>query len=396
MACAILGRIKALQLAAGGRAGTLRSGRCRLVHSASFDAALSSFELQLRQESKPLQVPALVLRDLCQCEVCWDPESHQRQSARVPTGEFAKVASVSTSAAGLQVQWADGHASCFSTSVLQRFLQKEDDLSRPHFWDRASLPEPPQVTYAELTDASGVQALTRELCVHGICVVRSAPATAETAEAVGELLGAKRATSMFGTVWDLRVGELDNDSAYGLEEIEHHTDGCYLQQRPPLQLFHCIQPSAPGTGVSSLIDGFAVAHELRRLDEMAYDMLTKHPVSYQFQDERHDIVAEHPVLQLDLCGDLVAVHWNNYDRAALPRDPAHVTAMRLWDSLIQEERWHLDIQLQRGDMLIIDNLRLLHARKGRLVPGSPRHFVGFYLDMPIRTPRALPRDAASW
>eukprot|EP00443_Scrippsiella_acuminata_P021257 CAMPEP_0115256070 /NCGR_PEP_ID=MMETSP0270-20121206/46052_1 /TAXON_ID=71861 /ORGANISM="Scrippsiella trochoidea, Strain CCMP3099" /LENGTH=764 /DNA_ID=CAMNT_0002671703 /DNA_START=49 /DNA_END=2343 /DNA_ORIENTATION=- len=391
MACTSLRRVVARAATAGGKAATLHSGRCRLVHSASFNADLGSFELRLHQEAKPLQAPALVLRDLCQCETCWDPHSHQRKSARVPTEESPRVNTISTSPVGMQVLWADGHASRYETSFLQRFLQQESNLPRPRLWNRTSLPQPPQVPYAELVEASGVQSLAHQLHVHGICVLRDAPTTADTAETVGDLLGAKRATSMFGTVWDLRVGELDNDSAYSLEEIEHHTDGCYLPQRPPLQLFHCIQPGAEGTGVSSLIDGFAVAQELRRRDKTAYEALTKHLISYQFRDERHDISAEHPVLQLNLRGELVAVHWNNYDRATLPSDPSLLKAMQLWDSLLQDESWHLDVPLQRGDMLIIDNLRLLHARKGRLRPGTPRHFYGFYLDAPLRTPRALPR-----
>lgn len=314
----------------------------------------------------------------------------------MPVGQPPGVDSISALDAGLQVVWSDGHVSSYSTSELRRLLRRHgSELPEPISWDRDTLPAPPEVQFAALADASGTQTFAKQIHTYGFAVLRGVPLTTAASDAVGELLGAKWTTSMYGTNWEVKIEarSVGQDSAYGTDELMHHTDGNYLPHRAPMQLFHCFQPGAPGTGVSSIIDGFALAYELRRRSEKAYDVLTKQTLSYQYQDSKHDISAEHPVLQLNSRGDLVAVNWNNHDRATMPTDPDLIEAMRLWDTLLQEERWHLDFALQTGDLLVFDNLRLMHARKGPLDPGSPRHFVGFYLDNgvagAIHKPRAL-------
>ena len=80
--------------------------------------------------------------------------------------------------------------------------------------------------------------------------------------------------------------------------------------------------------------------------KQVFDQLQK-PVAYNFRDSEHLIHQQHPVVVVAKNGELTTVSWNNYDRAALPTDMAQREALRVWDDMLKDERWHVDFQLQR-------------------------------------------------
>jgi gamma-butyrobetaine dioxygenase len=353
---------------------------CQSVH---YDKATATFHLHFRENASPVSVPSWVMRDLCMCSECWNPVSNQRDLPHMLKGPPPMAESVTKLPGELRVTWSDGHLSEYKLPTLRRLLRQEK-LPEEKLWDSNLKQQPPAMQYNHLFEPEGVRELATQVLTHGFCVVRGVPLEKTVADDIGHLIGHKRPTSMYGPDFMLTVEPPDsnmNDSSLSDIEILHHTDGCYLQQPPSLQVLLCFDPGRQGTGVSSLIDGFAIADEIRLLSPSAFKVLAERPVEYHFQDDRHQLLAEHQVIQVDAAGKVVCVNWNNYDRAALPSDPEHYEAMQLWDQMVQDEaRWHVDFQLQKGEMLIFDNRRLLHARKGRLGENSTRALYSFYLD----------------
>lgn len=318
---------------------------------------------------------ATVLRDLCQCPQCWNGQTQQRHGAFFYPESAA--ASVSRAAEALHIQWSDGHRSEFSSEVLRHFLEPPEPLPPKELW--TSSVKFVTLAYDELSRAEGVRSFALQLHTLGLGLLSHVPISKEATRQVGGLLGSVRATTMYGADYEVRVRPEGNDSSFSGAPILHHTDGCYLKERPSLQLLHCMEPGAPGTGVSSLIDGLAVARELRASRPQVFQQLLK-PVAYHFRDKHHLLHQEHPVIELDSGGEPKTISWNNYDRAALPSDPAQRDALKLWTEMLQDERWHADFQLEKGDLMVFDNTRLLHARKVQLAPHSARYYYGFYLD----------------
>jgi len=287
----------------------------------------------------------------------------------------------------LHVEWEDGHSSRYEGAKLG-FLLGREQLPARKLWD-SSLDVVRQ-DYHELFAREGVQRFASRIHSLGFAIIRGVPLSKHTVGRVGELVGCKRPLSMYGNEWEMPGFPASSDTASSAEEILHRTDGCYLSQIPELQVLHCMQPGAASEGVCSLVDGFAVAADLRRRAPEAFACLTSGEVAYQFQDERRALFAKHPVIRL-YGGEVASIAWNNYDRASLPADPAMVDALLQWDSSLGDHRWHLEFMLQKGDLLVMDNHRLLHAQKGALQPQSPRHHYGFYLDSSVHSAMRLPQ-----
>ena len=215
----------------------------------------------------------------------------------------------------------------------------------------------------------------------GFALVKNVPTRCEATDELARLVGVKDHRVMFGPDWHEKVepGSL-NDSAYSRAEIMPHTDGTYTQSPPHLQLLHCWQDD-PNGGVSGLIDGFSVAEELRKACPEAFNTLATEEVSYHFHDGTYALYTRHPVLRMDSQGELIQVTWNNLDRASLPTSLALRHALQQWDQILHDykARWEIRFQLQAGDLLLFDNLRLMHARYGVLDAASRRHLYGFYM-----------------
>lgn len=291
---------------------------------------------------------------------------------------------------GLLIDWTDGSQSTHSWALLADIAAAQ----------RVAVPTPRSVTIPQTVDrqlwrsAPGDLAapIPNELFLNndnalgvwlavlhrrGYGLIADVPAGHDAVTAIADRIGYVRPT-VFGQIWDLNSDVTDHaDTAYTTTYLEPHTDGTYMHDAPGLQLFCCQERDGTG-GQSILVDGFAAVAELP--PEQA-DLLAAIPVPGHYIEPGVHLATERAPLRVDAAGVLVQVSFNNYDRAPFmlqPDDQARFydAYQALHDLLIDERRW-LKIDWEPGQMLVIDNWRVMHGRTG--YTGS-RSFLGAYMN----------------
>ncbi|HUI61729.1 MAG TPA: TauD/TfdA family dioxygenase, partial [Steroidobacteraceae bacterium] len=204
----------------------------------------------------------------------------------------------------------------------------------------------------------------------------------------------------FGAYFDVRSVPEATDLAYTSVSLDPHTDNPYRTPVPGVQLLHCLVNETSG-GLSTLVDGFAAAEALRRQDRAAFDLLARTPVRFRYRDEKTELVASTAPIELDGTGRLQAVHFSpRLD--FVPLQPpqvlsAYFRARRAFDRLLRSPEYEIRFLLNAGDLLFMDNQRLLHGRTGFDPREGLRHLQGCYIDIdgPRSQYRVLRRQLAA-
>ena len=103
---------------------------------------------------------------------------------------------------------------------------------------------------------------------------------------------------------------------YTNSNIPPHTDCTYFEEAPGLQIFHCISGSFSG-GLTSLIDGFAVASRMSAQHADAYAVLCNVRIPFRYIGDGYHLSNRCHVFTLDDAGHVVQFRYNNCDRAPL-------------------------------------------------------------------------------
>ena len=336
------------------------------------------------------------LRDHDESPTGQDPDTKQRRVDTFSLGEVPPGRVVGDEHE-VSVTWPDGAASTCSRRLLETVAAdylSTDWSSGPErspsiptdviLWpDPATASETDTVTVEGFLDPSSDDVLAKGvdlLCRHGYLVLKGEVAERERAAAFARRLGYVRHT-IFGGMWDLAPDLTDHaDTAYTSIYLAPHTDGTYSHDAPGLQFFHCLE-AAPEGGESLLVDGFAIAAELRDEDPDAYVTLASVAVPGRYVEPGVHLRAERPVLRSNARNVVDQVSFNNYDRAPflLPPDLERRfhRAYRRFAELANDPGRRVAVTLTPGDILVFDNWRTLHGRNSF---NGYRHYVGAYLN----------------
>ena len=196
----------------------------------------------------------------------------------------------------------------------------------------------------------------------------------------------------FGALFDVRSTPQATDLAYTSVALDPHTDNPYRAPVPGIQLLHCLVNETSG-GLSTLVDGFAVAQALRTQHPGAFDILASTPVRFKYIDADTELTASAPPIELDVTGALKAIHFSPrldfVPLFAAPRLAAYYQARQLFDHRLRAPDFEIRFLLAAGDLVMFDNCRLLHGRTGFDPAEGLRHLQGCYID--IDGPRSLYR-----
>jgi gamma-butyrobetaine dioxygenase len=183
-----------------------------------------------------------------------------------------------------------------------------------------------------------------------------------------------------------------NDLAYTAVELGAHTDNPYRSPVPTIQLLHCLINETTG-GLSTLVDGLAVAEALKLRDRAAFEVLTTTPVRFRFRDKDTELVASAPPIELDVTGAVRGIHLSpRLDFVPLMSREAlaeYYRARRVFDLMMRDREFEIRFLLNAGDLVMFDNVRLLHGRTSFNPDEGLRHLQGCYID--IDGPRSIYR-----
>lgn len=347
-------------------------------------------ELVLRwQDGSESHFPWFWLRDHGQDPDSLDPKTLQRRVDTFNLEDSIRGCGTEILDAGrsLAITWENGggasrYPADFLAAMAEGAAEQADFKERlpQRLWS-ASHPLAPYeaVPYAEVAEGkAGLRRCLESIWQNGFAVIEGAPTDEASARALFCRFGYIRET-IFGGLWSLHAEFTGHeDTAYTTQYLEPHTDSTYSHDAPGLQGFLCQVFDGTG-GESILVDGFALAEEMRREAPEHFQTLCDVVVPGRYIEPGVHLRAERPVFRLDGVGRLQQVSFNNYDRAPFLLRPERMKAFYkayrdFHARIVARDNW-LTVPLRPGMALVFDNWRLLHGRMGYT---GKRVFCGCY------------------
>jgi gamma-butyrobetaine dioxygenase len=251
-------------------------------------------------------------------------------------------------------------------------------------WDGALQSRIPTASFPDV--AGNRAALGRWLAAVrrlGFATMTGIPAESGALCRVAELFGYVRETN-YGRFFEVRAEVNPSNLAYTNLGLQAHTDNPYRDPVPTLQLLACLENTVAG-GESIVVDGFEAAERLQRESPEAFSLLAGHCARFAYAGAKGvRLGAKRPMIELGPDGELIAIRFNNRSAAAFTDIPYdlmadYYAAYRRFAELIEDPAMAVTFKLAPGELFIVDNTRVLHARKAFSGEGR-RWLQGCYAD----------------
>ena len=195
-------------------------------------------------------------------------------------------------------------------------------------------------------------------------------------------IGSIRRTN-FGEFFNVKSKPNPNDLAYTSLSLAPHTDNPYRNPVPCIQLLHCIENKVSG-GLSTLVDGYTVTEKLKDDFPNYYKILTETKIRYQFIDQNVVLEDWAEMIQLDENGIFKQVRFSpRLDFVPLmdkEKLEFYYSSRNKISELFNSEKYRIQFKLMSGDLLMMDNYRLLHGRTKYDANEGERFLQGCYID----------------
>lgn len=201
---------------------------------------------------------------------------------------------------------------------------------------------------------------------------------------VVDLFGYVRETN-YGRHFEVRTEVNPTNLAYTGLGLQAHTDNPYRDPVPTIQVLYCLESSAAG-GENMVVDGFRVAEQLRAENENWFNVLARYCAYFEYAGSDGVMLqSRRPMIELAPDGELIGIRFNNRSTGAITDVPfddmdTYYAAYRRMGEIIDDPTMEVSFRLEPGESFLVDNRRVLHARKGYSGTGK-RWFQGCYADM---------------
>jgi len=336
----------------------------------------------------------LWLRERCQDSKSMDLRTGQRLEDPSDADLQLGLTAVSEVEPGrYRIRFTDGHEADFlAREILAEASLPVGDHDCPpiRLWD-GSLPQIPRLAWSSTPTDEQRIAWLQPFLELGFVIFTGVPTESKQVLKVGGTFGYVRETN-FGAYFDVRSVPDANDLAYTSLFLDPHTDNPYRSPVPGVQLLHCLANETSG-GLSTLVDGFAAAEALRGSDPEGFRVLSQTPVRFRFRDVDTELVRSSPLIEVDGVGGLQAINFSprlDYVPLLPPAQlSAYFEARKKLDALLRSPKYEIRFLLNAGDLMMMDNRRLLHGRTSFDTREGLRHLQGCYID--VDGPRSVYR-----
>ncbi len=218
---------------------------------------------------------------------------------------------------------------------------------------------------------------------YGFGKVVNGPVKEDALFGIVDLFGYVRETN-YGRKFEVRTQVNPTNLAFTGLGLQAHTDNPYRDPVPTVQVLYCLESTAAG-GENMVVDGFSAALRLREEDEAYFDVLADHCARFEYAGEAGVcLTSRRPMIELAPDGELIGVRFNNRSLAAITDVPfdkmaTYYAAYRRLGEIIDDESQEVTFRLNPGEAFVVDNTRVLHARKGYSGEGT-RWLQGCYAD----------------
>lgn len=219
---------------------------------------------------------------------------------------------------------------------------------------------------------------------YGFAKLTDGPIKDQALMKVVDLFGHVRETN-YGSHFEVRTEVNPTNLAYTGLGLQAHTDNPYRDPVPTIQVLYCLESSAAG-GENMVVDGFAAAKQLQNENPAWFDVLAKYCAHFEYAGGGDTILrSRKPMIELAPDGELIGIRFNNRSTAAITDVPfddmaLYYAAYRRMGEIIDDPAMEVSFRLEPGECFLVDNRRVLHARKGYSGAGT-RWFQGCYADV---------------
>ncbi len=336
---------------------------------------------------------ALWLRDNCLDDQTRSPSNGQRLITvlDLPSDITITEAAISVEGALRLTVAPESREMTFPGDWLRRYAY--DNAARPETgwldpgvetWDAELQDGLPSSSWVDISNSRpALGQWLRGVRTHGVAVLHDMPTDPGALCEVAELFGYVRETN-YGRWFEVRSEVNPNNLAYTNLGLQAHTDNPYRDPVPTLQLLSCLENSVDG-GDSIIVDGFKAALLLKSEYPDAFDLLSRHCANFEYAgSDGVRLRARKPMIGLATDGQLTAVSFNNRSAAPFTDIPFadmadYYAAYRRFAEIVERKDMEVTFKLSPGDLFIVDNTRVLHARKAFSGTGT-RWLQGCYAD----------------
>ena len=335
---------------------------------------------------------ALWLRDNARDAATRSPGNGQRLITILDIPADTRIAGATAEGSRLSLRFEpEGRTIDYDGQWLARHAYDRQDRREPGWtgpeverWDGRFLNDVPRESWTEVT--TDRRALGRWLAAvrrYGFAVMTDTPVEPGTLCKVAELFGYVRETN-YGRWFEVRAEVNPDNLAYTNLGLQAHTDNPYRDPVPTLQILACLENSVEG-GESIVVDGFKVVERLKAENPKGFALLSGHAARFDYEGSAGvRLRAKRPMVELGPDGELIALRFNNRSLAAATDVPYedmadYYAAYRRFAELIEDPAMEVTFKLRPGELFIVDNTRVLHARKSFSGTGK-RWLQGCYAD----------------
>ena len=217
---------------------------------------------------------------------------------------------------------------------------------------------------------------------YGFVIFKNVPTKDNFIVKFANSIGSVRRTN-FGEFFNVQSKLNPNDLAYTSLNLAPHTDNPYRNPVPCIQILQCIENEVSG-GLSTLVDGYTVSEKLKQKFPDYYKILTEVKIRFQFIDQTIVLEDWAEMIQLDESGNFKQVRFSpRLDFVPLidkEKLELFYSARKKLSELYNSENYKIEFKLLPGDLLMMDNYRLLHGRTKYDASEGNRFLQGCYID----------------
>jgi gamma-butyrobetaine dioxygenase len=217
---------------------------------------------------------------------------------------------------------------------------------------------------------------------YGFVIIKNIPTKGNFIIKFANLVGSVRRTN-FGEYFDVKSKKDPNDLAYTSLGLSPHTDNPYRNPVPCIQLLHCIVSEVSG-GLSTLVDGFTVTEDLKNKNLDFYKILSEVKVRFKFVDKEVVLEDWSELIKLNDDETFKQVRFSpRLDYVPIlekEKLDLYYKARKKLSEMYNSDNYRIEFKLSPGDLMMMDNHRLLHGRTAFDTKEGNRFLQGCYID----------------
>ncbi len=348
--------------------------------------------LTIAREGQTARFHALWLRDNAQDDATRAAGNGQRLIALRDIPRDTRVSAASAEGDTLSVTFApEGKTVAYDLAWLWRHaydrpVSCDSGWVASEFttWDSGLSDTMPEADFTAVsTDPQAKRDWLAGVVRYGFGKLVNGPVVDQALMQVVDLFGYVRETN-YGRHFEVRTQVNPTNLAFTGLGLQAHTDNPYRDPAPTVQVLYCLESSAAG-GENMVVDGFRVAERLREENAQWFEVLSRYCARFEYAGEAGvRLRSRRPMIELAPDGELIAVRFNNRSAAAITDVPyaqmqTYYDAYRRMGEIIDDPAMEVCFRLEPGECFVVDNTRVLHARKAYSGAGT-RWLQGCYAD----------------